>query len=170
MYPDWLRGVPITHVNQVWSTDITSIRLQGGFVSVVAVRDWFSRYVLSWAVSMTLDGRCCLDALEQAWWRAQPEVFNRDPGVQFTSTDFTSRLAGAGRRISMDGRGRALDHVVIERLWRTVKYEEVYVKDDETPREATLGLEPYLAFYHGQRLHQALDYQPPAAVYFGSDA
>ncbi len=170
VYPYLLRGVPITHVNQVWSTDITYIRLQGGFVYLVAVLDWFSRYVLSWAVSITMDVRFCLDALEQALWRAQPEVFNSDQGVQFTSTDFTSRLEVAGIRISMDGRGRALDNVFIERLWRTVKYEEVYLKDYETPREATLGLEHYFAFYNEQRLHQALDYQTPAAVYFGSDA
>jgi len=162
--------VPVTRVNQVWSTDITYIRLHGGFVYLVAVLDWFSRYVLSWAVSITMDVRFCLDALEQALWRAQPEVFNSDQGAQFTSTDFTSRLEVAGIRISMDGRGRALDNVFIERLWRTVKYEEVYLKDYETPREATLGLEHYFAFYNGQRLHQALDYQTPAAVYFGSYA
>jgi len=168
VYPYVLRGVPITRVNQVWSTDITYIRLQGGFVYLVAILDWFSRYVLSWAVSNTMDGRFCLDALEQALWRAKPEVFNSDQGAQFTSMDFTSRLEVAGVRISMDGRGRALDNVFVERLWRTVKYEEVYLKDYETPREATLGLEQCLVFYNGQRLHQALDYQTPAAVYFGS--
>jgi putative transposase len=168
VYPYLLRGVPITRVNQVWSTDITYIRLQGGFVYLVAILDWFSRYVLSWAVSNIMDGRFCLDALEQALWRAKPEVFNSDQGAQFTSMDFTSRLEVAGVRISMDGRGRALDNVFVERLWRTVKYEEVYLKDYETPREATLGLEQYLVFYNGQRLHQALDYQTPAAVYFGS--
>jgi putative transposase len=168
VYPYVLRGVPITRVNQVWSTDITYIRLQGGFVYLVAILDWFSRYVLSWAVSNTMDGRFCLDALEQALWRAKPEVFNSDQGAQFTSMDFTSRLEVAGVRMSMDGRGRALDNVFVERLWRTVKYEEVYLKDYETPREATLGLEQYLVFYKGQRLHQALDYQTPAAVYFGS--
>lgn len=127
VYPYLLRGVPITRVNQVWSTDITYIRLQGGFVYVVAILDWFSRYVLSWVVSITMDGRFCLDALEQALWRAKPEVFNSDQGAQFTSMDFTSRLEVAGIRISMDGRGRALDNVFVERLWRTVKYEEVYL-------------------------------------------
>jgi putative transposase len=160
--------VPITRVKQVWSPDITSSRLQGGFVYLVAVLDWFSRYVWSWAVSITMEVRFCLDALAQAWWRAQPEVFHSDQGAQFTSTDFTSRLEVAGRRMSLDGRGRALDNVFVERLWRTVKYEEVYLKDDETPREATLGLEPYFAFDNGPRLHQALDYQTPAAVYFSS--
>jgi putative transposase len=128
VYPSLLRGVPITRINQVWSTDITYIRLQGGFVSLVASLDWFSRDVLSWAVSTTMDGRFCLDALEQAWWRAKPEVFHSDQGAQFTSMDFTSRLEVAGIRIRMDGRGRALDNVFVERLWRTVKYEEVYVK------------------------------------------
>jgi putative transposase len=166
VYPYLLRGVPITRVNQVWSTDITYIRLHGGFVYLVAVLDWFSRYVLSWAVSITMDVSFCLDALEQALRVAHPEVFNSDQGAQFTSTEFTSRLAGAGIQISMDGRGRALDNVFVERLWRTVKYEEVYLKDYETPREATRGLAQYFAFYNGQRLHQALAYQTPAAVYF----
>ena len=168
VYPYLLRGVPITRVNQVWSTDITSIRLHAGFIYLVAVMDWFSRYVLSWAVSITMDVGFCLDALEHALRVAQPEVFNSDQGVQFTSTEFTSRLEGAGIQISMDGRGRALDNVFVERLWRTVKYEEVYLKDYETPREAVTGLAQYFGFYNGQRLHQALDYQTPAAVYFGS--
>lgn len=166
VYPYLLRGVPITRVNQVWSTDITYIRLHSGFVYLVAVLDWFSRYVLSWAVSITMDVGFCLDALEQALWVAQPEVFNSDQGAQFTSIEFTSRLEGAGIQISMDGRGRALDNVFVERLWRTVKYEEVYLKDYESPREAIRGLEQYFAFYNRQRLHQALAYQTPAAVYF----
>jgi putative transposase len=168
VYPYVLRGVPSTRIHQVWSTDITYIRLQGGVVDVVASLDWFSRDVLSWAVSHTMAGRFCLDALEQAWWRATPEVFHRDQGAQFTSMDFTSRLEVAGIRMSMGGRGRALDNVCVERLWRTVQYEAVYVEDYEMPREATLGLEQYCVFYNGQRLHQALDYQTPAAVYFGS--
>ena len=168
VYPYLLRGVPITRVNQVWSTDITYIRLHAGFLYLVAVMDWFSRYVLSWAVSITMDVGFCLDALEHALGVAQPEVFNSDQGAQFTSTEFTSRLEGAGIQISMDGRGRALDNVFVERLWRTVKYEEVYLKDYATPREAATGLAQYFGFYNGQRLHQALDYQAPAAVYFGS--
>ena len=166
VYPYLLRGVPITRVNQVWSTDITYIRLQGGFVYLVAVLDWFSRYVVSWAVSMTMDVSFCLDALEQALRVAQPEVFNSDQGAQFTSAEFTSRLEEAGIQISMDGRGRALDNIFVERLWRTVKYEEVYLKDYETPPEAMRGLAQYFAFYNDQRLHQALAYQTPAAVYF----
>jgi putative transposase len=168
VYPYLRRGVPITRVNQVWSTDITYIRLRSGFVYVVAVLDWFSRYVLSWAVSNTMDVHFCLDALEHALRRAQPEVFNSDQGVQFTRTEFTSRLEMAGIRISMDGRGRALDNIFVERLWRTVKYEEVYLKDYETPHQATRELGQYFAFYNERRLHQALAYQTPAVVYFES--
>jgi putative transposase len=170
VYPYLLRGVPITRVNQVWSTDITYIRLHSGFVYLVAVMDWFSRYVLSWAVSITMDVGFCLEALEQALGVAQPEIFNSDQGAQFTSIDFTGRLESAGIRISMDGRGRALDNVFVERLWRTVKYEEVYLKDYETPREAMQGLATFFIRYNAQRQHQSLDYQTPAAVYFGSGA
>jgi putative transposase len=158
VYPYLLHGVPITRVNQVWSTDITYIRLQGGFMYLVAVMDWFSRYVLSWAVSITMH------ALEVA----RPEIFNSDQGAQFTSLDFTGRLIAAGIQISMDGRGRALDNVFIERLWRTVKYEEVYLKDYETPREAIQGLAQFFVRYNEWRQHQALGYQTPAAVYFSS--
>jgi putative transposase len=170
VYPYLLRGVPITRVNQVWSTDITYIRLHSGFVYLVAVMDWFSRYVLSWAVSITMDVGFCLEALEQALGVAQPEIFNSDQGAQFTSIAFTGRLESAGIRISMDGRGRALDNVFVERLWRTVKYEEVYLKDYETPREAMQGLATFFIRYNAQRQHQSLDYQTPAAVYFGSGA
>jgi putative transposase len=168
VYPYLLRGVAITRVNQVWSTDITYIRLQGGFIYLVAVMDWFSRYVLSWAVSITMDVGFCLEALEQALEGAQPEIFNSDQGAQFTSLDFTGRLAAAGIQISMDGRGRALDNVFVERLWRTVKYEEVYLKDYETPREAMQGLATFFVRYNEWRQHQALGYQTPASVYFGS--
>jgi putative transposase len=169
VYPYLLRGVPITRVNQVWSTDITYIRLHAGFVYLVAVMDWFSRYVLSWALSITMDVGFCLEALEQALEVATPDIFNSDQGSQFTSVDFTERLVAAGIRISMDGRGRALDNVFVERLWRTVKYEEVYLQDYGTPREAIQGLERFFALYNRQRPHQALGYQTPAAVYFGSN-
>jgi putative transposase len=169
IYPYLLRGVPITRVNQVWSTDITYVRLHGGFVYLVAVMDWFSRYVLSWAVSITMDVGFCLEALEHALGMATPDIFNSDQGSQFTSADFTGRLETAGIKISMDGRGRALDNVFVERLWRTVKYEEVYVKDYGTPREAIQGLEKFFRVYNGQRPHQALGYQTPATVYFGLD-
>jgi putative transposase len=168
VYPYLLRGVPITRVNQVWSTDITYIRLHGGFVYLVAVMDWFSRYVLSWALSITMDVSFCLEALEQALGVATPDIFNSDQGAQFTSLEFTGRLETAGIQISMDGRGRALDNVFVERLWRTVKYEEVYLKDYETPREAMQGLAQFFVRYNGLRQHQALGYQTPAAVYFGS--
>lgn len=170
IYPYLLRGVPITRVNQVWSTDITYIRLQAGFVYLVAVLDWFSRYVLSWAVSITMDVDFCLEALEQALGVATPAIFNSDQGAQFTSTDFTRRLETAGVKISMDGRGRALDNVFVERLWRTVKYEEVYLKDYRTPREATQGLAQFFQGYNTERPHQALGYHTPAAVYFDSYA
>jgi putative transposase len=168
VYPYLLRGVSITRVNQVWSTDITYIRLHGGFIYLVAVMDWFSRYVLSWAVSITMDVGFCLEALDQALEGARPEIFNSDQGAQFTSLDFTGRLASAGIQISMDGRGRALDNVFVERLWRTVKYEEVYLKDYETPREAMQGLGTFFVRYNQRRQHQALKYQTPAAGSFGS--
>ena len=166
VYPYLLRDVPITRVNQVWSTDITYIRLHGGFVYLVAVMDWFSRYVLSWALSITMDVGFCLAALKQALGVAQPEIFNSDQGAQFTSLEFTGLLAAAGIQISMDGRGRALDNVFVERLWRTVKYEEVYLKDYETPWQASQELRRFFVRYNEQRQHQALGYQTPAAVYF----
>ena len=137
--PYVLRGVPITRVNHVWSTDITSMRLHGGLISLVAVMDWFSRSVLSWAVSITMDVGFCLEACDQALGVARPEIFHRDQGAQLTRLDFTGRLAAAGIPMRMDGRGRALDNDCIERLWRTVQYEEVSLKDDETPREAMQG-------------------------------
>ncbi len=168
VYPYLLRGVPITRVNHVWSTDITSIRLHGGFIYLVAVMDWFSRYVLSWAVSITMDVGFCLEAFDQALEVARPDIFTSDQGAQFTSIDFTRRLAAAGIQMSMDGRGRALDNVFVERLWRTVKYEEVYLKDYETPREAMQGLATFFVRDNEWRQHQALGYQTPAAVYFGS--
>ena len=165
--PYLLRGVPITRVNQVWSTDITYMRLHGGFIYLVAVMDWCSRYVLSWAVSITMAVAFCLEALDQALGVARPEIFNSDQGAQFTSIDFTGRLAAAGIPMSMDGRGRALDNVFVERLWRTVNYEEVYLKDYETPREAMQGLATSFVRYNEWRQHQSLKYQTPAAVYFG---
>jgi putative transposase len=170
VFPYLLRGVPITRVNQVWSTDITYIRLHGGFVYLVAVMDWFSRYVLSWALSITMDVGFCLEALEHALEIATPDIFNSDQGAQFTSLEFTGRLAAAGIQISMDGCGRALDNVFVERLWRTVKYEEVYLKDYATPREATQQLGRFFLRYNAQRQHQSLGYQTPAVVYFGGGA
>jgi putative transposase len=168
VYPYLLHGVPLIRVKQVWSTDITYIRLHGGFMYLVAVMDWFSRYVLSWAVSMTMDVGFCLEALAQALGVARPEIFHSDQGAQFTSLDFTGRLASVGIQSSMDGRGRALDNVFIERRWRTRKYEEVYGKDDDTPAEAIQGLAQFFVRYNEWRQHQALGYRTPAAVYFGS--
>jgi putative transposase len=147
--------------------DLTYIRLQSGFVYLVAVMDWFSRDVLAWAVSITLDVPFGLEALEQALDRGRPEIFNTDQGAQFTSEAFTARLQKGGVQISMDGRGRALDNVFVERLWRSVKYEEVYLRDYKTVWDARHGLARYFALYNGERLHQALAYRTPAEVYGG---
>ena len=166
-YPYLLRGMSIDRCNQVWSCDITYIRLQRGFIYLMAVIDWFSRYVLSWEVSITLDTSFCLQALERALRIATPEIFNTDQGVQFTSTEFTNRLKTAETRISWDGRGRALDNIFVERLWRSVKYEEVYIKDYQSVAEAVSNLRAYFTFYNQERLHQSLDYQTPAHVYTG---
>lgn len=155
----------IERVNQVWSTDITYIRLQGGFVYLVAVMDWYSRYVLSWEVSTTLDAEFCTSALPQALAQATPEIFNTDQGVQFTSRAFTGILKEQKIAISMDGRGRALDNIFVERLWRSVKYEEVYLHDYEGVPQAIKGLGHYFNFYNRERLHQSLKYKTPEAVY-----
>jgi putative transposase len=166
-YPYLLRGMSIDRCNQVWSCDITYIRLQRGFIYLMAVIDWFSRYVLSWEISITLDTSFCLEALERALSVATPEIFNTDQGVQFTSTEFTHRLKTADTRISWDGRGRALDNIFVERLWRSVKYEEVYIKDYQSVSEAVSNLRAYFTFYNHERLHQSLDYRTPAQVYTG---
>ncbi len=164
-YPYLLRGRAITAVNDVWSTDITYIRLQHGFLYLVAVLDWYSRYVLAWELSNTLDTGFCLAALDTALAHSRPEIFNTDQGVQFTSAAYTSRLEAAGIQISWDGRGRALDNVFVERLWRSVKWEEVYLKDYQTVADAVSGLDRYFRFYNQERPHQALGYQTPAQVY-----
>ena len=165
IYPYLLRNVRIERVNQVWSTDITYIRMTRGFLYLTAVIDWFSRYVLSWSVSVTLDVWFCLEALDAALSRGRPEIFNTDQGSQFTSLDFTGRLKSAQVSISMDGRGRALDNIFVERLWRTVKYEEVYLKEYDDVRSATQQLRDYFLFYNEERLHQSLGYRTPAEVY-----
>ena len=168
IYPYMLRDLEITRPNQVWSADITYIRLTGGFVYLVAILDWYSRYVLSWSVSVTLESGFCLEALDQAIRRyGKPDIFNSDQGAQFTSVEFTDCLKVEGIRISMDGRGRALDNIFVERLWRSVKYEEVYLHDYATVPEAILGLKKYFAFYNTERPHQSLDYQTPQEVYEG---
>lgn len=166
LYPYLLRHVPITQVNQVWSADITYIRLQQGWMYLVAIIDWFSRYVLAWEVSNTADTDFCLSALERALKLGTPSIFNTDQGAQFTSDAFTGRLIQAGIAISMDGRGRALDNIFVERLWRTVKYEEVYLNDYSSLAVGRQRLDAYFPFYNTRRFHQALGYRTPAAVYF----
>ena len=145
--------------------DITFVRMHRGFLYLVAILDWYSRYVLSWELSNTLDGAFCLAALEEALAQAQPEIFNTDQGAQFTSVACTGRLEAASIRISWDGRGRALDNVFVERLWRSVKYEEIFLHEYATVAEALGSLERYFRFYNHERLHQALGYQTPAQVY-----
>jgi len=165
IYPYLLRDLNITHSNQVWSTDITYIPMRRGFMYLVAIIDWFSRYILTWRLSNTLDGEFCLAALDQALVYGQPEIFNSDQGSQFTAHAFTKPLLAANIRISMDGRGRALDNIFIERFWRTIKYEDIYLKDYETVLALTTGLTNYFHFYNHERLHQSLGYHTPVEVY-----
>ena len=166
VYPYRLRGVAVTRPNQVWSTDITYIRLAQGFAYLVAIIDWYSRKVLSWRLSNTMEADFCVDCLEEALRRhGQPEIFNSDQGAQFTSTAFTDVLKREGITISMDGRGRALDNIFVERLWRSLKHEDIYLKGYADMGELTLGLTEYFAFYNEERPHQSLTYQTPDQVY-----
>jgi putative transposase len=165
IYPYLLRGVAIERPDQVWSSDITYVGLPGGFMYLAAVIDWFSRYVIAWRLSNSLDGSFCLEMLEEALRKGQPEVFNTDQGVQFTAEAWTSRLLAAGVAVSMDGQGRCLDNVFVERLWRSVKYEDIYLKCYEVVPDLHRGLEAYFLFYNEERLHQSLDYRTPAGVY-----
>jgi putative transposase len=165
IYPYLMRGVKIERPDQVWSADITYMPMPSGFMYLAAVIDWYSRYVLAWRLSNTLDGAFCLEMLEEAWKGGRPEVLNTDQGVQFTAEAFTGRLLSAGVAVSMDGRGRALDNVFVERLWRTVKYEDIYIRGYETVAELLQGLLRYFAFYNQERLHQSLGYGTPAEVY-----
>jgi len=165
IYPYLREGVEVTRVNQVWSTDITYIRMAAGFVYLVAVMDWFSRFVLSWALWATLELSFCLEALKRALRRGRPEVFHSDQGSQFTSEKFTGELESRGIAVSMDGRGRCLDNIFIERLWRSLKYEEVYLRDDARVREAEAGIGAWFQFYNHQRPHQSLGYRTPAGLY-----
>jgi len=167
-YPYLLKGLPIERPDQVWATDITYIRMRQGFVYLVAIMDWFSRYVLSWGVSITMEADFCIVALQGALDEAKPEIFNSDQGSQFTSAGFTGVLEAAGIRISMDGRGRAFDNIFVERLWRSVKYEEVYLKEYLTVKEAVGSLGRYFRFYNERRPHQALGYQTPHQLYTGT--
>ncbi len=167
IYPYLLKGVEVTRVNQVWSTDITYIRMAAGFVYLVAVMDWFSRFVLSWALSLTMELDFCVEALQRALRRGRPEIFNNDQGSQFTSEKFTGELERRGIAISMDGRGRCFDNIFIERLWRSLKYEEVYVREYASVPEARAGIGDWFRFYNQARPHQSLDYRTPARLYLG---
>ncbi len=165
VFPYLLRDVPISRVNQVWSTDITYVPMPQGFMYLAAVLDWYSRYVIAWRLSNTLDGEFCLEMLEEALSQGRPEVFNTDQGVQFTAEAWTGRLLSAGVAVSMDGKGRCLDNVWVERLWRTVKHEELYLKRYETVPLLQAGLKGFFPFYNEERRHQSLDYLTPGAVY-----
>jgi len=167
VYPYLLRGVEITRTNQVWSMDITYVKLKKGFVYLAAVIDWKSRYVLSYRLSNTLTTDFCVEALKEALSYGTPEIFNTDQGSQFTSQEFIEVLKKNGIQISMDGRGRAIDNIFVERLWRSVKYENVYLKGYETIPEAAAGLKEYFNFYNTERHHQSLDYKTPWVVYSG---
>jgi len=165
-YPYLLRDVVIDHSDQVWSVDLTYIRLQHGFVYLCAIMDWYSRYVLAWDISITMDAAFCTRTLEKALKISKPEIFNSDQGSQFTSADFTGLLEKEGIRISMDGRGRVFDNIFVERLWRTVKYEEVYLHNYLTVSEARSSLNKYFLFYDTERIHKSLGYKTPYEVYF----
>ena len=164
-YPYLLRDRVLTRVNEVWSSDITYVPMRRGFMYLTAVIDWYSRYVLSWRLSNTLEGRFCLEALDEALARGRPEIFNTDLGSQFTSREYTGRLEEAGVAVSRDGRGRALDNVFVERLWRSVKYEDIYIKDYCEVPELESGLTAYFRFYDEERPHQSLAYMTPGEVY-----
>lgn len=168
IYPYLLRELKITHSNQVWSTDITYVKMRGGFMYLTSVIDWYSRYVLSWKLSNSLEQSFCIEALEEALEKGTPEIFNTDQGSQFTSDLYTGYLERAKIQISMDGRGRALDNIFIERLWRTVKYEEIYLKEYETVKCLHQGLKDYFEFYNTERLHQSLNYLTPRQVYLSA--
>ncbi|MBP3955344.1 IS3 family transposase [Gemmata sp. G18] len=165
VYPYLLRDVPIDRVGQVWSADITYLPLASGFMYLAATIDWFSRYVVAWRLSNTLDGAFCREMLDEALATGTPEVFNTDQGVQFTAGAWVERVEAAGVRVSMDGRGRCLDNVFVERLWRTVKYEDVFLRGYESVPELERGLRAYFAFYNEARLHQSLGYKTPVEVY-----
>lgn len=164
-FPYLLKGLDINRPDQVWATDITYIRMKSGFMYLVAIMDWYSRYVISWRLSNSLNTSFCIEALEEALSKRKPEIFNSDQGSQFTSNDFVSVLQNRNIKISMDGRGRAMDNIMIERLWRSVKYEEVYLKDYQFVKDVFRGISWYFKFYNNERIHQSLGYQPPATLY-----
>jgi len=165
IFPYLLKNVEITETNQVWSTDITYIPMYKSFAYLVAIMDWFSRYVLSWEISNTLDVHFCLNALDRALRKGKPEIFNTDQGSQFTSNVFTQKLLAQKIRLSMDSKGRAFDNIFIERLWRSLKYEDIYLKDYQNIPELHEGLKNYFSFYNNQRSHQSLGYKTPVEIY-----
>lgn len=165
-YPYLLRDLTIDRPNQVWAADITYVPLPQGFMYLVAIMDWFSRFVLAWQLSNTLDGAFCLEALRRALRDGRPDIFNTDQGVQFTAQAFTDELEAAGIRVSMDGRGRFVDNIFVERLWRTVKYEDIYLKGYETVSALAAGLNDYFQLYNFDRPHQSLGYRTPADIHF----
>lgn len=165
-YPYLLRGLDINRPNQVWASDITYVPLPLGFMYLVAIMDWFSRYVVAWQLSNTLSGAFCLEALRLALRHGQPEIFNTDQGVQFTAHAFTDELEEAKIRVSMDGRGRVFDNIFIERLWRTVKYENIYIKEYASVPALVAGLQDYFQLYNYERPHQSLGYRVPADVHY----
>ena len=169
VFPYLLRNLPAAHPNHIWGIDITYIRLSGGWLYLVAVLDWYSRYVVSWELDQTLELPCVLETVERALAQATPTIWNSDQGSHFTSPQYIERLQHAQVQISMDGKGRALDNIFTERLWRTVKYEEVYLHEYANPKQARHYLTQYFDFYNHRRIHQALDYRTPAQVYFGKE-
>lgn len=164
-YPYLLKGLEIIRCDQVWSTDITYVRLKKGFVYLVAIIDWYSRYVLNWRISTTLEADFCIEALEEVLANRQCEIFNTDQGSQFTTNRFTAPLISRGIQVSMDGKGRALDNIFVERLWRSVKYENIYLREYPDVQSVKKGLDEYFEFYNHQRYHESLGYKRPAEVY-----
>lgn len=167
VYPYLLRGLLISRVNQVWSTDITYIRLKNGFVYLMAIMDWFSRYVVAWSISTNMEVEFCMDTLSDAFVLTQCEIFNTDQGAQFTTPKFTDIIVNRGIKLSMDGKGRAMDNIFVERLWRSVKYECVYLHDFLSVADARKNIGDYFIYYNQQRYHQSLNYQTPAQIYSG---
>ena len=168
IYPYLLRNVTASYPNHVWGIDITYIRLKKGWVYLVAILDWFSRYIVSWELSDSLEIEFVLDCVDKAFSQARPTIFNSDQGAHFSSPKYIERLQNRNVQISMDGKGRAIDNIFTERLWRSVKYEEVYVKEYASPKDARKGLADYITFYNTQRFHQSLDYAVPSDLYFGT--
>jgi putative transposase len=168
-YPYLLKGLEIKYPNQVWGTDITYIRMKKGFMYLVAIMDWYSRYVVSWVLSNSLTVEFCLESLDRAFKVGIPEIHNTDQGSQFTAEDYVQTVEGKHVRVSMDGRGRAFDNIFTERLWRSLKYEEVYLKDYESGLDARKSIDEYFNFYNKERLHSSLGYVPPAEIYFGKN-